>query len=158
MRGPQRAAVEAGADQQKTDQKQSVEMRRCRYRATTATTGKTSSMDLVPHHETLSPATERGPSCTDAAATGPAAAAAAAASSSPPSSSYTRSRRSRHGVYRHEAVQVRGHHYDQLQEEPADQPLSIEIQNQTADHHRDHQWPGLPVGLQRGVQVRAGHR
>lgn len=132
-------------------------------------------MDLVPHHATLSPATQRGPPHVNdaaAAATAAAAAAATATAAVPPAASAAaaaaasvaavavdaRSRRSRHRVHRHEAVQVRGHHHDQLQEEPADQPLSIKIQNQTSDHHRDHQRPGLPFGLQRGVQVRAGHR
>jgi len=63
--------------------------------------------------------------------------------------------------FRHEAVPVRGrrrHHNDEFQEESADQPVPVEIQNETADHHRDHQRSGLPFRLQRGVQVRAGHR
>lgn len=113
-------------------------------------------MDLVPFHSTLSPATERGPCTVDAAAAATTATAAAAAAAAATSSG--RSRRSGHRVYRHEAVQLRGHHNDQLQEKPSDQPLSIKVQDQAADHHRDHQWPGLSFGLQRGVQVRAGHR
>lgn len=101
-------------------------------------------MDLVPFHATLSPA---------------AAAAAAAAASSSTATAADRSHRSRHRVFhQHEALQLRGHYHDQLQEKPADQPMSIKVQDQTADHHRDHQWPGLPFGFQRGIQVRAGHR
>jgi len=122
------------------------------------TTGSSSNSLQAPSSD------EEAAAAAAAAATGAAAAAAAAAaassSSSSSSSSHTRSRRGRHRVHRHEAVQVRGRRSnDQLQEEPADRrPLPIEIQNQTADHHRDHRRPGLPVGLQRGVQVRAGHR
>lgn len=69
-------------------------------------------MDLVPFHKTLSPATERG---SDAAAASAAAATSAAGS------------RSRHCVFQHEAIQVRGHYYDQFQKKSADQPLSIKI-------------------------------
>jgi len=60
--------------------------------------------------------------------------------------------RSRHCrvFVQHEAVQVRGrhHHNDEFQKEPSDQPVPIEIQNETADYHRDHQWAGLPFRLQ----------
>lgn len=109
-------------------------------------------MDLVPpHRSTLSPAAERRRRRPDTDAAVAAAAASAAAHDS----------RSRHRCvsHQHEAVQVRGHRYhDQFQEKSADQPLSIKIQNQTTDHHRNHQWPGLSFGFQRGVQVRAGHR
>jgi len=102
-------------------------------------------MDLVPpHRSTLSPAAERRRRRPDTDAAAAASAAAAAAHDS----------RSRHRrvSHQHEAVQVRGHRYhDQFQEKPADQPLSIKIQNQTTDHHRNHQWPGLPFRFQRGV-------
>lgn len=103
-------------------------------------------MDLVPpHHSTLSPAAERRRPDIDAAA----AASAAVHSCS----------RHRRVSHQHEAVQVRGHRYhDQFQEKSTDQPLSIKIQNQTADHYRNHQWAGLPFGFQRRVQVRTGHR
>jgi len=102
-------------------------------------------MVLVPHHSSLSPTA-------DAYAAAAVAAAAAATASS------DRSRCSRCRAFQHEALQVRGHHNDEFQKKSPDQPLSIKIQNQTADHHRDHQRSGLPFRLQRGVQVRAGHR
>lgn len=75
-------------------------------------------MDLVPFHKTLSPATERG---SDTAATASAAAAAATTTISAAGS------RSWHCVFQHEAIQVRGHYYDQFQKKSADQPLSIKI-------------------------------
>lgn len=109
--------------------------------------------DHYPLRATLSPAAERGSDVPAVVAA--AAAAAAAAESATVSAAHSRSR---HRVFQHEALQVRGHHHDQFQKKSADQPLSIKIQNQTTDHHRDHQWPGLPFRLQRGVQVRAGHR
>lgn len=123
-------------------------------------------MDLVPFHATLSPAAaDRGSDVAAAATTAAAAAATAVAAAvvsvSQAAAAAARSRR-RHRVFQHEAVPVRGHDHrrdGEFQEESADQPLPIKIQNQqTADNQRDHQRPGLPVRLQRGVQVRARDR
>lgn len=118
-------------------------------------------MDLpvCPFHTTLSPAAAAvdggggGSSDTDAVVVTAAIAAAAASVCS----------RSRHcGVFcvQNEAVQMRDRHHDndEFQKKSADQPVSIEIQNEAADHRRDHQRPGLPFRFQRGVQVRSGHR
>lgn len=134
MRGPQSAAVEAGTDQPKTDQKQQQSIIKVRHRRQQRTTGKTSSMDLVvvvvPFHPTLSPAAAAAAADRCRRRSDDTAAAADAATTAPGRS------RSQHGVFQHETVQVRDHrHHDEFQKKPPDQPMPIKIQNQAADHH-----------------------